>query len=365
MSDQTIETIFTEERRYPPPPEFAALAVARPDIYEREFEEFWESEGRERVTWFEPFTELYEWELPYAKWYLGGKLNVAYNCVDRHVDAGLGDRVAYHWEGEPVGERREITYADLQRDVVRMANALKELGVGKGTKVAIYMGMIPELPVAMLACTRLGAPHTVVFGGFSADSLSDRANDMGCEVLITQDEAWRRGTTVPLKRTADDAMADAPGIRKALVVRRTGNDVPDAGGPRPLAARLRRLRRSRHVPAGADGQRGPALPHVHVRHDGEAEGDRAHDRRLPRRRRLDARADLRPEAGGGRLLVRGRHRLDHRPQLHRLRARSRTAPPPSSTRGRRTSRTRTAGGTSSSATASRSSTRRRRRSART
>ena len=204
MSDQTIETIFTEERRYPPPPEFAALAVAQPDIYERDFEEFWESEGRERVTWFEPFTKLYEWELPYAKWYLGGKLNVSYNCVDRHVDAGLGDRVAYLWEGEPEGDRREITYAQLQAEVVRFANALKELGVGKGTKVAIYMGMVPELPIAMLACTRLGAPHTVVFGGFSADSLSDRANDMGCEVLITQDEAWRRGTTVPLKQTADD-----------------------------------------------------------------------------------------------------------------------------------------------------------------
>jgi acetyl-CoA synthetase len=222
----SIETIFVEERRYPPPPDFAALAVAQPDVYERDFDEFWESEGRERVTWFEPFTELYEWELPYAKWYLGGKLNVAYNCVDRHVDAGLGDRVAYHWEGEPEGDTRTITYADLQRDVVRMANALEELGVGKGTKVAIYMGMVPELPAAMLACTRLGAPHTVVFGGFSADSLSDRANDMGCEVLITQDEAWRRGATVPLKQTADAAMADAPGIRKALVVRRTGNPVP-------------------------------------------------------------------------------------------------------------------------------------------
>jgi acetyl-CoA synthetase len=226
MSDQTIETIFTEERRYPPPPDFAALAVAQPDVYEREFEEFWESEGRERVTWFEPFTTLYEWELPYAKWYLGGTLNVAYNCVDRHVDAGLGDRVAYYWEGEPEGERRTITYADLQSEVVRFANALKELGVGKGTKVAIYMGMVPELPVAMLACTRLGAPHTVVFGGFSADSLSDRANDMGCEVLITQDEAWRRGATVPLKQTGDAAMADAPGLRTCLVVRRTGNEVP-------------------------------------------------------------------------------------------------------------------------------------------
>ncbi len=152
---------------------------------------------------------------PYAKWYLGGKLNVSYNCVDRHVEAGLGDRVAYLWEGEPEGDRRELTYAQLQSEVVRFANALKELGVGKGTKVAIYMGMVPELPVAMLACTRLGAPHTVVFGGFSADSLSDRANDMGCEVLITQDEAWRRGTTVPLKQTADAAMADAPGIRSA------------------------------------------------------------------------------------------------------------------------------------------------------
>jgi acetyl-CoA synthetase len=226
MSDQTIETIFVEDRRYPPPPDFAAQAVAQPDVYERDFEEFWESEGRERVTWFEPFTQLYEWELPYAKWYLGGKLNVSYNCVDRHVEAGLGDRDASLWDGEPEGERRELTYAQLQSEVVRFANALKDLGVGKGTKVAIYMGMVPELPIAMLACTRLGAPHTVVFGGFSADSLSDRANDMGCTVLITQDEAWRRGTTVPLKRTADAAMADAPGIERCLVVRRTGNEVP-------------------------------------------------------------------------------------------------------------------------------------------
>ena len=319
MSDQTIETIFTEERRYPPPPDFAALAVAQPDIYERDFEEFWESEGRERVTWFEPFTKLYEWELPYAKWYLGGKLNVSYNCVDRHVDAGLGDRIAYLWEGEPEGDRRELTYAQLQSEVVRFANALKELGVGKGTKVAIYMGMVPELPIAMLACTRLGAPHTVVFGGFSADSLSDRANDMGCEVLITQDEAWRRGTTVPLKQTADAAMADAPGIRKCARRPPHRQRRADAGRARPLAARARCLRRSGDLPARADGRRGPALPDVHVRHHGEAEGDRAHDGGLPRRRRLDARADLRPEAGGGRLLVRGRHRLDHRPQLHRLR----------------------------------------------
>jgi len=230
VSDQTIEALFLEERRYPPPPEFAAQANAQPDIYEREFEEFWETNGRERVSWYEPFTKLLDWELPSAKWYVGAKLNVCFNCVDRHVDAGRGGKVAYFWEGEPAGERREITYAELQRDVVRFANALKELGVRKGTPVAIYLGMVPELPAVMLACTRLGAPHTVVFGGFSADSLSDRMNDMGCEVLVTQDEAWRRGARVPLKRTSDEAMSAAPGVKRCLVVRRTGGDVPMQDG---------------------------------------------------------------------------------------------------------------------------------------
>jgi acetyl-CoA synthetase len=232
MSDNehAIETMLLEERRYPPSEAFAAQANAKPEVYDEPFEVFWEREGRERLTWFEPFGELYEWKPPYAKWFLGGKLNVCFNCVDRHVEAGDGAKVAYHWEGEPADERREISYADLQRDVVRFANALKKLGVSKGTPVAIYMGMVPELPVAMLACTRLGAPHTVVFGGFSADSLSDRMNDMECEVLITQDEAWRRGSTVPLKRTADDAMDAAPGVRASVVLRRTGNDVPMRDG---------------------------------------------------------------------------------------------------------------------------------------
>jgi len=220
-----IETMFLEERRYPPAPEFAAQANAQPDIYERDFEEFWETEGRERVSWFEPFSELYEWEPPYAKWYLGGKLNVCFNCVDRHVEAGRGERVAYHWEGEPEGERRTITFADLQAEVVKFANALRKIGVRKGTAVGIYMGMVPELPIAMLACARLGAPHTVVFGGFSAESLSGRLNDMGCEVLITQDEAWRKGSPVPLKRNADDALADSPQVTSCVVLRRTGNDV--------------------------------------------------------------------------------------------------------------------------------------------
>jgi acetyl-CoA synthetase len=174
------------------------------------------------VTWFEPFDKLLEWEPPYAKWYLGGKLNVCFNCVDRHVEAGNGHNVAYYWEGEPEEERRELTFSDLQREVVRFANGLKKLGVKKGTPVAIYMGMIPELPIAMLACTRLGAPHTVVFGGFSAEALSGRMNDMGCQVLITQDEGWRNGGKVPLKENADAAIEQSPTIESAVIFRRTG-----------------------------------------------------------------------------------------------------------------------------------------------
>ena len=187
----TIDTMQLEERRYPPDSDFASAANAHSDIYERDFDEFWDTEARERVSWFQEFSKLYEWQPPYAKWYLGGQLNACFNCVDRHVEGGLGNRVAFHWEGEPTDDRRTITYSDLQREVVRWANALKELGVTKGTPVGIYMGMVPELPAAMLACARLGAPHTVVFGGFSAESLSARMNDMKCTVLVTQDEAWR------------------------------------------------------------------------------------------------------------------------------------------------------------------------------
>ena len=219
-----IETMFEEARRYPPDADFVAQANAQQDLYELDFEELWAKES-ERITWFEPWTTLLEWEPPYAKWYLGGKLNVCFNCVDRHVEAGKGGKVAYYWEGEPEDERREITFADLQAEVVRFANGLKQLGVKKGTPVGIYMGMIPELPIAMLACARLGAPHTVVFGGFSAESLSGRLQDMECELLITQDEAWRRGTTVPLKQNADEALASAPTVNQCVVFRRTGGDV--------------------------------------------------------------------------------------------------------------------------------------------
>ena len=221
MTERAIDTLLLEERRYPPPPELAERANATPDLYDTPFEEFWEREGRERVTWFEPFTTLLEWELPYARWYGGGKINVAYNCLDRHVEAGLGDRVAFHYEAEPVGERADITYAQLLEEVVKAANGLRALGVRKGTPVGIYMGMAPGLPVAMLACARLGAPFTVVFGGFSAESLADRLNDMRCEVLLTQDEGYRRGQIVPLKRNVDEALASCPGVRTVVVGQRT------------------------------------------------------------------------------------------------------------------------------------------------
>src|SRR5947209_8262037 len=220
-----IETMQLEERRYPPPPQFAQQANAKADIYNKPLEDFWKDEALKRVTWFKPFDKVLEWKLPYAKWFLGGKLNVCYNCVDRHVEAGRGEKVAFFWEGEPVDQKRTITFSELQRDVVQFANALKKLGVKKGTPVGIYMGMVPELPVAMLACARIGAPHTVVFGGFSADSLSGRLNDMECELLITQDEGLRNGAPVPLKRNAGEALKDSPTVKQAIVYRRTGGDV--------------------------------------------------------------------------------------------------------------------------------------------
>ena len=219
-----IETMQVEERRFPPSPEFAAQANAGADLYEKDFDAFWTAEA-ERISWFEPFQQLYEWKPPFAKFFLGGRLNVAYNCVDRHVEGGRGSKIAYHWEGEPEGERRAITFADLQREVVRTANGLKKLGVKKGTPVGIYMGMVPELPIAMLACARIGAPFTVVFGGFSGASLSDRLNDMSCELVITQDKGWRRGNQVPLKANVDEALATAPTVKSCLVLKRLGGDV--------------------------------------------------------------------------------------------------------------------------------------------
>ncbi|HLX35503.1 MAG TPA: acetate--CoA ligase [Candidatus Limnocylindrales bacterium] len=223
-----IENLLAESRTFPPDPAFMAQANAQPSLYDefaRDAVGTWEKLARERLAWHKPFDQTLEWDLPFAKWFLGGELNVSYNCVDRHVEAGLGDKVAYHWIGEP-GDTRTITYADLHREVQQAANALKELGIGKGDRVAIYMPMIPELPIAMLACARLGAPHTVVFGGFSAEALSGRINDAEAKLVITADGGWRRGKPAELKPAVDEALKDTPTIEHVLVVRRLGDDAP-------------------------------------------------------------------------------------------------------------------------------------------
>ena len=233
MPEATIEALLAEGRTFPPPPEFKKTArIVDAEIYdeaERDFEGFWARQAAELLDWTEEWHTILEWDLPFAKWFVGGTLNVSFNCLDRHVAAGHGDQVAYHWEGEP-GDTRTITYAQLLEEVQRTANALTSLGIRKGDRVNIYLGMVPELPIAMLACARIGAPHSVVFGGFSAEALRDRINDAEARLLITADGAWRRGQVVPLKDSADTAMAATPSIERCLVVRRTGQDVPMQDG---------------------------------------------------------------------------------------------------------------------------------------
>ncbi|HEX5397376.1 MAG TPA: acetate--CoA ligase [Candidatus Limnocylindria bacterium] len=225
----TIENLLREERTFPPPADFKANALlSDASIYdqtatEEGFRAFWDAEGK-KLDWVQPYDELYTWDAPYAKWFLNGKLNVSVNCLDRHVANGLGERVAYYWEGEP-GDNRTITYQQLLDEVCQLTNALRGLGVKKGDRIAIYMPMIPELPVAMLACARIGAPHSVVFGGFSADALAGRIEDAQCTVLITADGGHRKGSPVDLKSQADDALSRSPSIQHSIVVKRTGVDV--------------------------------------------------------------------------------------------------------------------------------------------
>jgi acetyl-CoA synthetase len=228
-----IEVYGAEERRFPPSAATKSDAlVTGTELYEEaaaDHEGFWARQAADLLTWRSEWHTVCEWNLPFAKWFVGGTLNAAENCLDRHLEAGLGDKIAYHWEGEP-GDTRTITYAELHAEVCRFANVLKGLGVVKGDRVAIYLPMIPELPVAMLACARLGAPHTVVFGGFSAESLAGRIDDTEARVLVTADGGWRRGKAVPLKDNADAAVATTASIDHVVVVRRTGEDVTMAEG---------------------------------------------------------------------------------------------------------------------------------------
>jgi acetyl-CoA synthetase len=232
-SGAAIEDYFVEDRTFPPPEGFKERSLAAsPFLYDeadQDYQGFWAKQAAELLDWFEDWHTICEWNLPFAKWFIGGKLNVSYNCLDRHVAAGRGDKVAYHWEGEP-GDTRTITYADLLAEVQKFANALKSLGVRKGDRVAIYMPMIPELPVAMLACARIGAPHSVVFGGFSPDSLVDRINDAECKVVITADGGFRRGAPAMLKPNVDTALADTPSVEHVVVVKRVDEPVEMVDG---------------------------------------------------------------------------------------------------------------------------------------
>ena len=224
-----IENLLREARTFPPDPAFTAQANATADLYleaETDFEAFWAKLARERISWSRDFDTTLEWELPFARWFVGGELNISYNCVDRHVENGLGSKVAYHWIGEP-GDTRTITYADLHREVQKAANALLQLGITSGDRVAIYMPMIPELPIAMLACARIGAPHTVVFGGFSAEALAGRINDAEAKVVITADGGWRRGKPAELKPAVDTALESTPTVHSVLVVQRLGDEAKD------------------------------------------------------------------------------------------------------------------------------------------
>lgn len=226
-NNEALEAMFHESRTFPPSPEFVAQATATPELVaaaNADPERFWIEQAR-TLEWATPFTKGLEWDAPFATWFADGTLNASVNCLDRHVAAGKADKVAIHWIGEPEGERIDITYGNLLERVARAANALEALGVCEGDRVCIYLPMIPEAVVAMLACARIGAPHSVVFGGFSAEALADRIKDADCRIVITSDGGFRRGAPSGLKVQIDEALRHCPDVDRVLVVRRTGQDV--------------------------------------------------------------------------------------------------------------------------------------------
>ena len=233
MTGNTIDDLGSEKRRFAPSADFVAAAnVSDQALYQegrRDYQQYWARHARELVSWSKPWDQVCEWTPPFSKWFVGGALNVSYNCLDRHVLAGHGQRIAFYWEGEP-GDTRRITYTELFEETKKFANVLLSLGVQKGDRINIYLPMIPEAAIAMLACTRIGAAHSVVFGGFSATALADRINDASAKVLITADGGWRRGEVFPLKPQADEAVSKCPTIEHVIVVRRGENPVSMTSG---------------------------------------------------------------------------------------------------------------------------------------
>ncbi len=237
-ADGQIDTVMQEKRLFPPPKEFAAKARIKSleeyqGLWDRAAADppkFWADLARDELHWFQPFEKRLVWKEPFAEWFAGGKTNVSYNCLDRNLTAGLGNRTAILWEGEP-GDRRKLTYAELHREVCKFANALKSLGVASGDRVSIYMPMVPELAIAMLACARIGAIHSIIFAGFSAEAIAERNRDAEAKLQITADTGWRRGKALPLKETVDEALAKSPTVEKCIVLRRGSvAGLSEAGG---------------------------------------------------------------------------------------------------------------------------------------
>src|SRR5437868_12321404 len=226
-----IDSILQESRSFPPPAEFARQAHVNSleeyqrlyDLADTDPEAFWGAISRD-LHWFKPWEKVLEWKAPWAKWFVGGQINLSYNCLDRHVATWRKNKAAIIWEGEP-GDTRTLTYQQLHTEVCRFANVLKRVGVAKGDRVALYLPLIPELAISMLACARIGATHSVVFGGFSSTALVDRINDAQCKVVVTADGGWRRGNEVKLKAAVDEALKETPSVKSCVVVRRTGSDI--------------------------------------------------------------------------------------------------------------------------------------------
>ncbi len=318
-----IDSTLQETRSFPPPPDFSKNAHIRTEEdYEKlrahaaaDPEAFW-ADIAKQLHWFKPWDKVLEWESPWAKWFVGGKINLSYNCLDRHVATWRKNKAAIIWESEP-GEVRTLTYQQLLIEVKKCANVLKSLGIKSGDRVAIYMGMCPELPIAMLACARIGAPHSVIFGGFSANALVDRITDQEAVAVITQDGSYRRGGEVKLKPAVDEALERCPTVKNVLVYKRTGYRGRVEGRPRSLVARLDG-EGQRRLPRRTSRLRASALHPLHLRYHGQTEGHRAHHRRLLGGNVHHQQMGLRSERGRY-LLVHGRHRMGHRSQLYRLR----------------------------------------------